>query len=126
VHLTNVCEDRSVSFTDVETQHLPRILLQHGLPTGSQPPLGAFTCSGVESSMICRGTSLPLHGLHHGLLGNLCSGIWSTYSSSSFFTDLGVCTVVSFTYSSSSIPLKLCSNFFYFLNMLSERHYHHR
>ena len=40
------------------------------------------------------------HGPLHGLQGNLCSGTWST----SFFTDLGVCTVVSLTFSHSSLP----------------------
>lgn len=35
------------------------------------------------------------HGLLHGLQWNLCPGTWST--SSSFLTDLGVCTVISLT-----------------------------
>ena len=83
-----------------------RSLLQRGLPTGSQPPVGASTCSGVGSSTGCRwnlcspssflrglqGDSLPHHGLRHGLQGNLCSGAWSA-SSPSFCTDLGVCRV---------------------------------
>jgi len=37
-----------------------RSLLQHGLPTGSQRPLGTSTCSSVWSSMACRWTSAPL------------------------------------------------------------------
>jgi len=70
-----------------------RSLLQHGLPIGSQPLLGTSTCSNTESttSEICstmdlhmlQGVSLPHHGLHHGLQGNLCSGAWSTSSPSS-------------------------------------------
>ncbi|KAM9591171.1 uncharacterized protein ACIBXB_006070 [Morphnus guianensis] len=51
-----------------------------------------------------QGDSLPHHGLHHGLQGNLCSGAWST-SFPSFFTDLGVCRVVSLTCSRSALQL---------------------
>ena len=43
------------------------------------------------------------YSLHHSLLENLCSGAWST-SSPSFFTDLGMCRVVSVTYDHSSLP----------------------
>ncbi|KAK4830119.1 hypothetical protein QYF61_008546, partial [Mycteria americana] len=43
-------------------------------------------CSTVDLHGL-QGDSLPHHGLHHGLQGNLCSGAWST-SSPSFFTDL--------------------------------------
>ena len=46
--------------------------------------------------------SLPHHGLLHRLQGNLCSGARST-SSPSFFTDLGVCRVVSLTYAHFSL-----------------------
>jgi len=53
-----------------------------------------------------QGYNLPHHGLHHGLQGNLCFGTWIT-SSSSFFTDLGVCRVVSLTCSYSSLPLQM-------------------
>ena len=49
-----------------------------------------------------QGDNLHHHGLHHRLQGNLCSGTWST-SSPSFFTDLGVCRVVSLTFSHSSL-----------------------
>jgi len=48
------------------------------------------------------GDRLPQHGLLQGLQGNLCPGSWST-SSPSFFTDHGVCKVVSLTYSCSSL-----------------------
>ncbi|KAK4827158.1 hypothetical protein QYF61_015112 [Mycteria americana] len=42
-------------------------------------------CSTINP-MGCRGTSLPHHGLHHGLQGNLCSGAWSTSTPPSSLT----------------------------------------
>ena len=51
-----------------------------------------------------QGDSLPQHGLHHGLQGNLCSGTWST-SSSSFLTNLVVSRVVSLTYFHSTVVI---------------------
>ncbi|KAM9639019.1 uncharacterized protein ACIBXB_013710 [Morphnus guianensis] len=107
-----------------------RSLLQRGLPTGSQPPSGIplLRCGVLHGLQvdICstmdlpglQGDSLPHHGLHHhGLQGNLCSGIWSTSSSSSsFFTDLGVCRVVSLTCSHFSLRLAfLCVLELFFL-----------
>ena len=93
---------------------LGRSLLQHGLPTGSQPPSGIhllrpgvpstgcrWTSAPPWTSMGCR-DSLPHHGLLHGLQKNLCSGIWSTSSPSSF-TGLAVCRVVSLPSSRSSL-----------------------
>jgi len=68
-----------------------------------------------------QGHSLPYHGLLRGLQRNLCSGAWST-SSLSFFTDLGVCSVVLLTLSHSSFLLQVF--FFPFLIMLSQRRYH--
>jgi len=70
--------------------------------------------------------SLPHHGLHHELQGKTpCLGIWST-SSPSFFADLGVCRAVSLTCSHSSLTAISPQIFFFpFLNMLSQRHYHH-
>jgi len=66
----------------------------------------------VELPPWAAGNSLPHHGLHHGLQGKtLCSSVWST-SPSSFFTDLGVCRVVSFTSSQSSLPLQFHCSFF--------------
>ncbi|KAK4818263.1 hypothetical protein QYF61_009968 [Mycteria americana] len=100
-----------------------RSLLQHRLPTGSQPPSGIHLlqhgvlhglqvdiCSTVDLHGL-QGDSLPHHGLHHRLQGNLCSSAWST-SCPSFFTALGVCRVVSLTYSHSSLWLQLRSKFF--------------
>jgi len=83
-------------------------------------------CSTVDLPGL-QGDSLPHHGLHHELQGKtLCSGISST-SSPSFFTDLGVCRVVSFTSSHSSVSTAASLRvFFPFLNMLSQRRYHHR
>jgi len=100
-----------------------RSLLQHGLPTRSQLPsdihlLRHGVLPGLQVE-ICSTVDL------HGLQGNLCSGAWST-SSPSFFTDLGVCRVVSPTYSHSSLLLHLlwCRFFYTFSNMLSQRRYH--
>ena len=116
-----------------------RSLLQHGLPTGSQPPLGIpLLWCGVPStgcrwrsaplwtSMGCR-DSLPHDGLHHGLQGNLCSGTWST-SSPSFYTDLGVCRVVSLTLSHSSLYAAVSPQYFFssVLILLSQGCYHRR
>jgi len=84
-------------------------------------------CSTVDLHGL-QGDSLPHHGLHHELQGKaLCSGVSST-SSSSFFTDLGVCRVVSFTSSHSSLFTAISPLFFFspFLNMLSQRRYHCR
>ncbi|KAM9590835.1 uncharacterized protein ACIBXB_005885 [Morphnus guianensis] len=83
-------------------------LLRRGVLHGLQVDI----CSTMDLHGL-QGDSLPHHGLHHRLQGNLCSGAWST-SSPSFFTDLGVCRVVSLTCSHSSLWLQfLChSNFF--------------
>jgi len=107
------------------SQALPANLLRHGLLSPRvhrswQEPAPAWAPHGVTASFrhppapvwghfhglqvdIC--STVDLHGLqgdnlpHHGLrpelqAKTLCSGIWST-SSPSFFTDLGVCRVVS-------------------------------
>ncbi|KAM9591464.1 uncharacterized protein ACIBXB_006257 [Morphnus guianensis] len=110
-----------------------RSLLQRGVPSGSQPPSGTHLlrrgvlhglqvdiCSTVDLHGL-QGDSLPHHGLHHGLQGNLCSGAWST-SSPSFFTDLGVCRVVSLTCSHSSLRLPFTSvpTFFLLKNVIPE------
>jgi len=104
-----------------------RSLLQHGLPTGSQPPSGipllwrevlprlqVESCSTMDLHGL-QWDSLPPHGLLHGLQGNLCSGPWST-SSPSFCTDLGV---ASLAYSHSSVLLEDFFVLFSFLNTLS-------
>jgi len=87
-----------------------RSLLQCGAPHGGHssfrhppaPVWGPFhglqvaICSTVDLHGL-QGNNLPHHGLHHELQGKvLCSGISST-PSPSFFTDLGVCRVVSLT-----------------------------
>jgi len=94
-----------------------RSLLQHGLPMGSQPPLGIHLLwRGAHHGLqvdICptmglhglQWDSLPYHDLLHRLQGKLCSSSWSTscprsWSTSRppFFPDLGVCRVASLTY----------------------------
>jgi len=69
-----------------------RSLLQHGLPTGSQLPLGIdllrHPCHGLQVDVCStvdlhglQGNSLPYHGLQHELQGkSLCSDISSTSS----------------------------------------------
>jgi len=90
-----------------------------GSPWGGHSLLQESTCSGVGSSLGCRWISAPPlssggssggqpafhHCLLHRLQGNLLSGAWST-SSPSFFTDLGICRVVSVAYSHSSLAAK--------------------
>jgi len=82
-------------------------------------------CSTVDLHGL-QGDNLPHHGLSHELQGKtLCFSICST-SSPSFFTDLGVCRIVSLTSSHSSLftAVSLPVFFFPFLNMLSQRRYH--
>ncbi|KAM9590846.1 uncharacterized protein ACIBXB_005895 [Morphnus guianensis] len=110
-----------------------RSLLQRRVPTGSQPPSGTHLlrcgvlhglqvdiCSTVDLHGL-QGDSLPHHGLHHRLQGNLCSGAWSI-SSPSFFTDLGVRRVVSLTCSHSSLrlPNTPVPTFFLLKNVITE------
>jgi len=57
-----------------------------------------------------QGHSLPHHGLRHGCRG-VCSSAWRTFSPS-FFTDLGVCRVVSLASSHSSLCCCFRSIFF--------------
>ena len=66
-------------------------LLWHGVLHGLQ----VYVCSIINLHGLQR-MNLSHHGLHHGLQESVCSGTWST-SSHSFFTDLGVCRVVSLT-----------------------------
>jgi len=102
-----------------------RSLLQCGLPVGTQLPSGNnLLLHGVTSvgyrlisappytSMGCRGTTCLMMVFHHKLQGkNLCSGILST-SFPSFFTDLGVCRVISFTSSHSCLSTAVSPQFF--------------
>jgi len=103
-----------------------RSLLQHRFSVVSQPPSGIHLlqcwvlhglqvdlCSTVDLQGL-QGHSLSHHGLLHGPQGNLCSGAWST-SSPSFFTNLGVCRVISLMYSHSSLLLQF---FFPFLKYI--------
>jgi len=101
-----------------------RRLFQHGLSTGSQLPSGHIHVvrRGVLHRLkvdICftvdlhglQGDNLPHHGSLHWLQVNLCSSTWST----SFFTDLGVCKVVSLTYSHSILSSAVAQHFSSFL-----------
>ncbi|KAK4827032.1 hypothetical protein QYF61_013166 [Mycteria americana] len=95
-------------------------LLQRGLPTGSQPPSGIHLlwhgvghglqmdiCSTINPHGL-QGDSLPHHGLHQGLQGNLCSGAWST-SSPSFFTDSASCKEARGSYLTLEAVWEACS-----------------
>jgi len=136
---------------------LPANLLQRGLLSPRvcrswHPPAPAWAPHGVTASFrhppapawgpfhglqveICstvdlhglRGNSLPHHGLHHELQGKTpCSSVSNT-SSPSFFTDLGVCRVVSLTSSHSSLLTAISPQLFSpFLTLFSQRPYHRR
>jgi len=71
-------------------------LLQHAVLHGLQVDI----CSTMDLHGL-QWNSLPHLGLLHGLQGNLFSGAWNTFPS--FFTDLCVCKVVSFTCSHHSL-----------------------
>jgi len=100
-------------------QVLPGACCSVGSPRGHSF-LQAFPCSGVGSLPRATGGDL----LHHGPPGTagvqpaslclhrkaLCSGVWST--SSSCFTDLGVCRVVSLTSSLPSLYTAVSPQFF--------------
>jgi len=115
-----------------------RSLLQRGLSTGSQLPLGICLLRyGVLHRLqvdIC--STMDLHGLQGDTCltmvfitrskGRLSAPTSRAHSSPSFSTDLGVCRVVSFTSSHSSLLSAILLHFFFFpfLNMLSQRRYH--
>lgn len=65
------------------------------LPKGSQSPLGIHLlwCGVLPKFLVGLWYPVDLHGL----LGNLCSCIWST-ACPTFFSDFGVCRAVSLTY----------------------------
>jgi len=111
-----------------------RSLLQHGFPMGLQPPSGIHLLRrgvihwlqvGICSTLDLHGLqvdSLPHHGLHYMLQGNLCSGTWST-SSPSYFADLGVCRDFPHIFSFlSPSDIAIMPFFLPFLNMLAQRH----
>jgi len=104
----------------------PRVTASIGHPPAPVwgPPRGCRWISApLWTSMGCR-TCLPHHGLLHGLQDNLCSGAQST-SSPSFFTDLGVCRVVSHIFFLLS-PVTVAQILFPpFLNTLPQRRCHH-
>jgi len=81
-------------------------------PACGPPWLQVHICSTVDVHGL-QADSLPHNGLHHKLQGNLCSGAWST-SSPSFFPDLGVCRVISLTYSHYSVRLHVLPHRIFF------------
>jgi len=129
------------------TQALPKNLLHHRLLSpwvhrSWQEPAPAWVLHGVTASFrhppalawgpfhglqvdICsimdihglQGDNLPHHGLHHELQGRALSSSVLCTSSPSFFTDLGVCRVVSFT--SSHSPLLTAVSLHFFLPFLN-------
>jgi len=89
-----------------------RSLLQHGLPTGSQPPSGihllqcrvpsmGYRCRSAPpwTSTGCRGTACLTTVCSMGCMGISALGL--EHLLPSLFTDLGVCRVVSLTSSHS-------------------------
>jgi len=115
------------------SQVLPANLFQHRLPLVSQPLLDIHLlwcgvlhglqveiCSTMDLHGL-QGHSLPHHGLFHGLQGNLCSSTWST-SSASFFTDLGVCRVISLMHSHSSPSTAVPQQVFCLLQRITQNH----
>lgn len=97
--------------------------------------LWELTCTAVRSFRDCRWVSGPpwismgckrascLHGLHHVLQRNLCSGTQST--SSSFFTGLDVCRAASLTGSYSPLHLHSHLTPLLFLNLWFQWCYQH-
>ena len=82
----------------------------------TSPVMGLLQACG---RLTLTGHQVPIKLIYHST-----SSAWST-SSRCFFPDLGVYRVVSHILTPLS-QLLLCSSFFPFLNMLSERCYHHR
>jgi len=111
-----------------------------GLPTGSQLPSGIHLLWCGVHSMVCRWrsappwTSMDCRGTTclTTVFITICKGRLSPPASRAppppfFFTDLGVCTVVSLTLSHSSLFTAISPAeffFFPFLNMFSQRGYH--
>jgi len=108
-----------------EVQSFRNGLLQHRLPMGSQPPSGMHLLRHGVTSMGCRWTSAP-PWTSMGCRGQPASP-WSFITSCkrrlsalifrappppSFHTDLGVCRVVSFTSSHSSLSTAISRQFF--------------
>jgi len=102
-----------------------RSLLQHGLLTGSQPPSGIHLlqhgvpstgCTWISAppwtSMDCKGTACLTMVFIMGCKGRLSAPASRAPPPPSFFTDLGVCRVVSLTSSHSSLSTACLPQFF--------------
>jgi len=115
-------------------------LFHRGLPKQSQPLSGIhlFQCrvpsmgySWISAplwiSMDCRRTTCLTTVFIMSCKGRLTAPASQAPPPPSFFTDLGVCRVVSFTLTHSSVFTGFSLQIFFFpcLNMLSQRHYHH-
>jgi len=100
-------------------------LLQLRLPTGSQPPSGIYLLRrGVSSmgyrwksaplwtSMDCRGTACLTMVFVMSCKGSVSALASRAPPPPSFFSDLGVCRVLSFTLSHSSLSTALLPPFF--------------
>lgn len=119
----------SVISSCIREDSLHFCLFQYGLPTESKPPSGTSTgcrCLSVCSTMDfheLQGHILTHHGLHYGLQGSVCPVALTPTSSysHSFFSDLGVCRVVSLPYSHFCFLAAGVAQVFspLFLNMLS-------
>lgn len=71
----------------------------------THPPTLMWNSPQTAGGCLLRGHSPPLHGLHHRMQGNLCSGAWSN-SSLSFFTGLSACKGASLSYSHLAVVVK--------------------
>lgn len=105
-----------------------RTLLQHELLLGSQPPLGIHLLrAGVSYGLpmdLCSTTAF--HGLqwdslsHHGLQGKL-----STWNTSSPASSLTLLSAELFFPRILTLLFSVCFDFCLFLNLLSQRFFHH-
>ena len=103
-----------------------RSLLQCGLPTGSQTPLGIhllrrgflhglqvkiFSTMHLQTSMGCRAKACLTIVCSTGCRG-ISAPARGTLPPALFFTDFSVCRVVSLTYSHFSLPAAVLQDFF--------------
>ena len=127
------------AFLSTGLQVLAEACSSVGLPTVSQLPSGipllrvGVPSTGYRwisappwSSTDCRGTACLTMVFIMSCKGRFSAPTFQAPPAPSFFTDLGVCRVVSLTSSHSSNCCLTQSFFFAFLNMLPPRSYHRR